>query len=407
MDQIGRNYLTLALNLDRHFDGFVDAYYGPPDLRAEVEAGEPRGLDDLADDASQLQAAIEESDYDPQRKDFLSRQTRAMAAAIRNLSGERLDFVEEVQLYFDITPAMVDEAVLEKIHADMDRLLPGEGSLSERMTTWRTRVALGPDRILAVSESAVQETRRRTLALFDLPPREEVSLNLVSDKPWTAYNWYLGKYRSRIDVNADLPMYPVRALRMVAHEAYAGHHTEHAIKEYRLYRQEGRAEQAVHLLLAPESVLSEGIAESALEMIFSHADLVGFLRDELYPLAGVTGTDVERDTSVVEAWEQLVRAVDGNAALLLHREGRSAEKVGQYIDRYALRTPEETAKAKRFIQNPLYRSYIFNYATGKALLAPLLEAPQAIATFRRLLNEPFTPTQIRKWLAEQGASPAA
>ena len=28
MDDIGRNYLTLALNLDRHFEGVVDAYFG-------------------------------------------------------------------------------------------------------------------------------------------------------------------------------------------------------------------------------------------------------------------------------------------------------------------------------------------------------------------------------------------
>jgi hypothetical protein len=193
-------------------------------------------------------------------------------------------------------------------------------------------------------------------------------------------------------------------LQMVAHEAYSGHHTEHAIKDHRLYRHHGRAEHAVQLLLAPESVVSEGIAVSALGLIFSDEELAAFLRDRLYPLAGLPDVQVERAIGLAKARDAL-RAVIGNAGLLLHRDGRAQDEVHQYYERYAVRTPQEVAKAMQFIQSPLFRSYIFNYTTGKALLAPLLEGPDATANFRRLLSEPFTPTQIRRWLAERGASP--
>ena len=70
MDQIGRSYLTLALNLDRQFEGFVDAYYGPAELKAEIHKGEPRSLDALTDDARQLQGAIEASVCKPGRRDW-------------------------------------------------------------------------------------------------------------------------------------------------------------------------------------------------------------------------------------------------------------------------------------------------------------------------------------------------
>lgn len=406
MDEIGRSYLTLALNIDRHFEGVVDAYCGPPELEAEVEAGEPRPLDALADDARQLQAAIEDSDDDPQRKDFLTRQTRAMSAVIRNLSAEQLDFVEEVELYFDITPEMVDEAVFEAAHAEIDRLLPGEGSLLERVVAWEKGLVLERDRIGPVFDLASQETRRRTLALFDLPPGEEVSWELVEDKPWQAYNWYLGDHRSRIELNTDLPVRPDRALSVVAHEAYPGHHTEHAIKEHLLYRQKGRAEHAIIYLLSPEAVLSEGIAVSAQGMIFSDSELAAFLRDELCPLVGLRDVDAEQQIGVARA-RNVLRAVVGNAALLLHRDGRSPDQVQGYIERYDLGSPKQVAQATRFIQIPLWRSYAFNYTVGKALLAPLLEGPDAAANFRRLLSEPFTPTQVRQWLAEGGAVPAS
>ena len=31
-------YLELGLQLGRHIDGFVDAYFGPPDIKARVDA---------------------------------------------------------------------------------------------------------------------------------------------------------------------------------------------------------------------------------------------------------------------------------------------------------------------------------------------------------------------------------
>ncbi len=403
MDEIGRNYLTLALSVDRHLDGFVDAYFGPPEFKAEVQACEPRSLDELADDAHQLQAAIRVSDYDPQRKDFLTRQTRAMSAVIRNLVGDRLDFVEEVELYFDITPEMVDEAIFEATHAEMERLLPGQGPLADRLDAWKKRLELEPSRILSVFDLACQEIRRRTHALFTLPPDEDLSLHLVKGEPWGAYNWYLGGYRSRIDINTDLPVRADWAVPVLAHEAYPGHHTEHATKEHLLFHQQGRAEHAVQLLLAPECVLSEGIGDNAQSVIFDDAELVGFLRDELLPLAGLPDIDAEKQFRVSQTAEAL-RGVSGNAALLIHRDGRPPGEVQQYVKRYALRTPKEAAQTMQFIQNPLFRSYVFNYATGQALLAPLLGGPDATANFRRLLSEPFTPTQIRQWLVQRGVN---
>jgi hypothetical protein len=400
MDEIGRTYLILALNLNRHLDGFVDAYFGPPQLKAEAESGEPRPMPALADDARQLQTAIEASDYDLQRRDFLTRQVRAMSAAIHKLSGNWLGFREEVQLYFDITPEKVDEAVFEAAHAEIDRLLPGQGSLIDRMDAWKEGLELRPDRILPTFELACRETRSRTVALFDLPPGEELSLQLVEDRPWSAYNWYLGDYRSRIELNTDLSLHVSSAVPLLAHEAYAGHHTEHAIKEHVLYREAGRAEHAIQLLLAAECVLSEGLADSAKGVIFDRAELALFLHDELYPEAGITTVDVETQLRLERAAEAL-RAVDGNAALLLHCDGIPADEVQQYIERYRLCRPKEAAHTLGFLQNPLFRSYVFNYVVGKALLDPLLEGPDAVTSFRRLLREPFTPTQIRHWLAER------
>jgi hypothetical protein len=399
VDNIGRSYLTLALSLERHVEGVVDAYFGPEELKAEVEAGELRSLEDLARDAVALRRSIRDSEYDAQRQDYLVAQTRAMAAIARNLAGEKMNYVEEVELYFDLTPEMVDESVFEAAHAEIDKLLPGHGELTERFQAWQKRLEVPPDRLLAVFEKASEEARRRTASLFDLPPGEEVMWELVEDKPWAAYNRYRGQYRSAVEVNTDLPSHMHRVLEAVAHEAYPGHHTEGAIKEHRLYRQGSRAEHAIQVL-GPEAALAEGIAVNALSIIFSTSDSVAFLRDELCKLAGVPGDDAERQVAIARAMAAL-RGVTSNAALLLHRDGQPLDEVKRYLERYLLGSPGQVDKAMTFIQIPLWRSYAFNYSMGGPLVAPLLEGPDRVANFARLLSEPFSPTQVRQWVADR------
>ncbi len=399
MDEIGHRYLQLALNLDHHFEGFVDAYFGPPELKAGIQAAAPRPLGALGDDVQQLLEAIEVGEMDAARQGFLTKQVQAMAAVIRRLSGDEIDFVTEVELYFDITPVMADESAFEAAHAAMDKLLPGDGSLIERLAAWRKRLELEPAQILPVFEMTLRETRRRTQALFCLPPGEDLTLHLVKDEPWGAYNWYLGGYCSRVEINTDLPVRVDSAVPLIAHEAYPGHHTEHAIKEQHLYRQLKRAEHAVQLLLAPECVISEGIGDSAQQMLFDDSELAAFLRDQLYPLAGLADLDVEKQIHLGRAAEAL-RGVAGNAALLLHHNGLAPDQVQRYIERYGLRTPEEASHSMKSLSNPLFRSYVFNYAMGKALLAPLLKGPDAPASFARLLSDPLTPSQVRDLLAQ-------
>jgi hypothetical protein len=398
MDPIESQYLLLALHLDEHCEGFVDGYHGPPELRAQVKAGGPRPLESLVEDAERLLPAIGESGFDPQRKDFLWRQTRAMSALARNLSGDRLAYLDEVEHYFDIRPERVPEAIFEAAHADLEQLLAGHGPLPGRMAAWNKSLQLAPDHMMPVFEMAREETRRRTLALFELPPGEGVALRLVNDQPWSAYNWYLGDYRSRIELNVDLPARGDWVVPLLAHEAYPGHHTEHALKEALLYRGRGWAEFGAQLLLAPECVLSEGIAESGCRIIFGDDELVAFLEGQLYPAAGLAHVDVEAQMGIQRARRQL-RGVGENAALLLHQDGRPAEEVQRYVEHYGLNTPEEAAQTISFVQSPLFRSYVFNYRAGEAMLEPLLKGPHAVDVFRRLLTEPLTPTQVRGWPA--------
>jgi len=84
LDTCGRNYLRLTLEINKHFDGFIDAYLGPADLKAEVEAAPQREPAALLEDVAQLQASVPTAD--PRRHAYLSATLRAIETTARTVA---------------------------------------------------------------------------------------------------------------------------------------------------------------------------------------------------------------------------------------------------------------------------------------------------------------------------------
>jgi hypothetical protein len=130
-------------------------------------------------------------------------------------------------------------------------------------------------------------------------------------------------------------------------------------------------------------------------MIFLPEELVRFRRERVYPAAGIRG-DPEREIAIAAARRELA-SVPGNAALLLHEEGRTEAEVIAYLQRYGLSTEEEARQRLRFIANPLWRSYIFTYHVGHDLITRWLDAAppaERKSRYRTLLTEQIYPSQL-------------
>ena len=397
VDPIGRAYLRLAFQIDQLVPGFIDAYFGPPEWRAADEADGAIPPADLHHNAKALLRDIA-TISDELRREWLTQQVTAMLTTLRRVEGDTLPFDEELRLVYDIHPQWTDEREFDDALRVIGDLLPGpEGeSLADRLEAWDARFDVPKEKLLPLLAACRDEAQRRTRQLFALPQGEKVILQIVENQPWSAYNWYLGDYRSRVDVNTDLPVRANSMLGLMTHEGYPGHHTEHAIKEQRLYRQQGRAEACIQLINAPECVISEGLADLAREIIFTEPELEAWLRDEFYPQAGIVA-DVERDRAIAHALRKL-RPVSGNAAFLLHRDGADEQTVVSYLQHYGADTEKQARQSYRFISNPLFRSYVFNYHYGRELLDRYISAGDRIARFRTLLEQPLTPSRIERWI---------
>jgi hypothetical protein len=402
-DLLVRDYLLLALRLDRLIPGLVDGYFGPADLRAGVDAEDPREPLHLADDAAALRARLATEIEAPDRRRWLDAQLIALGTQARALAGRGLPYLEHVTACFDYRPERTPEAVFEAAAAELDDLLPGVGPLPARIAAWDARFTIEVERISGVVDALLPEFRQRAGRLFGLPDGEGIVVSLVRDQPWSGYNWYDGARRSRVDLNTDLPLRAADLLSVLPHETYPGHHLEHAWHEAHLVDDLGRMEASVLLINAPECLLSEGLADLGRRFVVPPDEEVEILVS-VYRLAEIPGlgdgraarTLAERQVAVSRALAA-VRGVAGNAALLLHADGMPPAEVLAYLERHLASTPERAAKRLEFIAHPLWRTYVFVYFEGERLLRRWLEmapAAEQPARFRRLLAEQLTPAAI-------------
>ncbi len=285
-DDVARDYILLGLRLDQHLPGTVDGYFGPAELKARVDMEQLRSPARLADDAVALRARLDAEVAEPDRRTWLDLQLVALEALARVKAGAEIGYLDQVQRCLTLRPDRRPESRFDAAAERLDGLLPGDGNLATRLAAEDAAWTVPPERVAAVVDALVARYRERAADLFGLPRAEALRVSLVRDQPWSGYNWYDGGYRSRVDLNLDLPIRLPNLVGTVAHETYPGHHLEHATKEEVLVEQLGRLEASILLINTPECLISEGLANVGIDIAVPPEDMTGLLI-ELGPVAGL------------------------------------------------------------------------------------------------------------------------
>ncbi|MCK0089746.1 DUF885 domain-containing protein [Rhodococcus sp. F64268] len=397
-DAFVREYLLLGLAFDRLEEGFVDAYTGDPELRHRTENAPPPAPRDLSHTAQRLRRELPAAGLSDERTRFLDAHLRALDCSARKFAGDDIGFVDEVEAYFDVHIEPGNEDDYRDAHRRLDALLPAGGgsgmSLAERLQAHRKTEVIPADRLAECVEAFSSALRDRVRAVYPLPETEHVEYEVVGDKPWSGFNYYLGDYRSRVAINSDLEQQMSNLPRLIAHEAYPGHHTEHCRKEAGLVAG-GQGEQTLFLVNTPQCLMAEGLADLALEAIVGPG--WGLWAQEIYADLGLR-FDGELAEQLGQASAGLL-SVRQDAALLLHDRGRSHDDVAGFLQRWSLSSPERARQSLRFLSSPLWRAYISTYVEGYRLLGGwLAQVPVGDARserFQRLLDEPLVPSSLR------------
>ena len=401
MNRIGEEYVRLVLALGEHDPDYVDAYYGPPEWRRQVEQAKmSRPL--IESQASILDRQL--STLGPRgdemarlRFEYISRQLDALRSRLRMLSGQKLSFDAESKALYDAVAPTHGEAEFQGVLDELEAKLPGAGPLIERLEAFRAQYVIPRDRLDAVFRAAIDACRRRTLEHIRLPDGERFTVEYVTNKSWSGYNWYQGNYTSLIQVNTDLPIYIDRAIDLACHEGYPGHHVYNVLLEKNLVRDRGWVEFSVYPLFSPQSLIAEGSANYGIEVAFPRAERLAFERQTLFPAAGLDPSRVEQYYDVLALVDRLSYA--GNEAARRYIDGRiDARGAADWLEKYSLYSRPRAEQRVKFIDQ--YRSYVINYNLGKDMVAAYIErramgnANRRWDEFERLLSSPRLPSAL-------------
>jgi hypothetical protein len=406
---IAERYVRLVLAVGQHDGDYVDAYYGPPEWRKEAE-GAKAPLATLDTQAAAIErdfastgltpAAAGDAELWTLRRQYLGKQLSAIRAKLAMLQGKALSFDEESRALYDAVAPTHSEAEFEAILKQLDGRLPGEGSLIERYDRYKQAFVIPPARLDRVFQEAIRACRQRTLNHVELPTEERFTVEYVTGKSWSGYNWYQGNYRSLIQVNTDLPIYIDRAVDLACHEGYPGHHVYNALLEKHLMRDRGWVEYSVYPLFSPQSLIAEGTANFGIEVAFPQADRLAFERDVLFPLASLDGARAREYYDLLALVDRLSYA--GNEAARRYLNGAIDRTAAvTWLERYAMYPKPRAEQRVRFIDQ--YRSYVINYNLGKDLVRQYVEAragrdatpERRWREFAALLSSPRLPSGLK------------
>lgn len=398
MNVLAEDYVRLILDIGEIEEGYVDAYYGPPEWLAEAKAN-PETTSELKTRAEGLTRRLEAIDvrgapeHVARRKAYLLAHVSAAHARLRMIEGEKLGFADEAYALFGVRPELKPLESYDPVLARLDALLPGEGTINQRLSAFRGGTAIPRDRQEPVIRAAIAECKARTEAHIALPPNENFTLEFVTDKPWSGYNWYQGNSQSLIQINVDQPISIERAIDLGCHEGYPGHHVYNMLLEKTFVRDKGWVEMSVYPLYSPMSLIAEGSANYGIDLAFPGETRGQWEASVLYPLAGLNPAAVETQESILAIMRELSRAEYTIADDWL--SGRAdRETTIERLMKYGLHSRASAERRIRFID--AYRSYIINYGLGRDMVQDWVEAqgPDHWATMERLLGSQILPVDL-------------
>jgi hypothetical protein len=411
MDTIAEDYVKLVLAVGQHDADYVDAYYGPPEWK-EAAGKTKVPIATLASSAATLAAALEKqpapaAETGRLRLQYLQRQVSAVAARLRMLDAGTpgtarkalLSFDEESRALYDAVAPTQPESHFKAILDELEKRFPGEGPLVARYDAFRRDFVIPKEKVDAVFRTAIAACRERTAKHIPLPAEEQFTLEYVTGKSWSGYNWYQGKYRSLIQINTDLPIYVDRAIDLACHEGYPGHHVYNVLLEKNLVKDRGWIEFTVYPLFSPQSLIAEGTANFGIEVAFPGRERVEFERTVLFPAAGLDPSRAAAYYEVQGMVDQLAYA--GNEAARRYLNGTiDAAAAAGFLERYALMPRERAQQRVKFFDQ--YRSYVINYNLGKDMVRRYIESrggtpanpAKRWAEFEALISSPRLPSGL-------------
>jgi hypothetical protein len=321
LDALGARYAQAALRLAQHDPSLVEAWRGPDRLEPgprgpvkQIAADIAALLDEAARAAADISSAEEQA-----RLRYLTLQLNALRFAADRQLGRAASVDEQAKEEFGLELPPFDAPAIRQHLDEIARLLPGKGTLGERMSDLRRRIMVPSEKRREVFEAAISACKEVSAPVFPLPAGAGIEIRFSEfgqHQGWDGLADHTGDYHTQIWINEEVPLDVSRAARLACHEGYPGHHVQHALID-----QLFESRQWIELRLTPafgrHLLLTEGAAEVASDVTLPADRRAALYRETLFPAAEVESVDAAVLVRIEDLQRELLPVVTDVARAFL------------------------------------------------------------------------------------------
>lgn len=111
----------MVLEINKHFEGYVDSYFGPTTLKKEMDNSPPKEIAVLRDEVESLGDLLGEQG---KMREYLKKCLESMKTTLQIICGEEIGFYDEIKGIFDVKPRLMSFKEISKMQETLQDILP-------------------------------------------------------------------------------------------------------------------------------------------------------------------------------------------------------------------------------------------------------------------------------------------
>lgn len=205
------------------------------------------------------------------RVPYLEDMLTAFRMMAREGQGDDIPYAERVETYIQVPGERVPEEVIDGLHRKLSALLVEAGypeDPADAIPQWRERQMVRGEELVEHGRDILARARARTNErVIALPEEHQVKLDFPENYPYRGYSDYSSGYQGHIFLNGDIGWELPSLKHVICHEAFPGHQTFSAVREWQYRAGEFPVEGTLYFSNTPMTPVNEGVAEIGQDML--------------------------------------------------------------------------------------------------------------------------------------------
>jgi len=314
---------------------------------------EGRTLKDILDESEFLISCLElykktAKPEEMDRIDYLIDHAISLNTRVLLLKGEKISYDDMTNRCYNLVAPQYNYSLFDEILKELDDTIPGNGSLSERVSDFQKRILVPPDKLPRTLTAVTQEFHNFAVKNMDVSKNNMPRLGFknLNGLPFLTilYGYCYDRFEYFRYLGLDYPYTVDKIMEVIGHEMEPGHLTYFEMR-MKTFIDTSYPEMSLVSQHTPSSAFCEGAARRSVYMCFNNSmdEVVEFEKNIIFELGGLD----KGLCKCMPVWHKFMD-ISNYGKLEVERNIWngiwSKEEAGKFMERYLIAEPGKGAE---------------------------------------------------------------